>query len=90
MKLFSVTKKHEGEAFIRNTIVSMGACIGGNGNPDGWYIKLELPFKKNKQYLDTHTFKDTSGPCRYAMVFRYRPKSAAKYFSIKTWIPINE
>lgn len=90
MKLFALGKKHEGEAFARNAIISAGNCIRGDNSADGWYFKIEFPFKKVKDYLDATTFKDTNGPCRYVIVFRYRPKAASKYFSIKAWVPVNE
>lgn len=86
MKLLSISSKSEGQSFPRDALLSVGRCTSC-GAVDGWYIKLELPFKKLKQYTDPTTFEMTSGLCRYVSVLRVRADK--RFFTINMWTPIN-
>ena len=89
MKLFRRHDKQEGEAFPRDAFLSFGKCQRQT-QPDGSYIKIELPFKRTLNYINPSTFEKTHGPCRYVWILRLRPNKLEKYFTIKMWVPVNE
>jgi hypothetical protein len=73
MKLFKKHTKIEGETFATDVFLSFGKCFVNN-EYDGWYVKLESPFKRMKDYVDPATFLPAHGPCRYKALIKYRTK----------------
>lgn len=46
--------------------------LEGKDRIDGWYVKIEIPFTRNKLYINPNTFEKEVGPTRYTIRFLYR------------------
>lgn len=86
MKLFKYHNKNEYACFLENVFLSFGKVFT-NDVPDGWYIRLELPFIKHMTYLDPCDFLEKMGQCRKVYLWRKRAKYS-KIFKTSAWRPI--
>lgn len=87
MKLFKKIDRKEGDQFEQRVFLTVGKQFIAN-QPDGWYIKFELPFTFNKHYTNATTFEIEKGKCRYHWLYRRRKNG--KSFVSKSWMPLKE
>ena len=59
--------------------------VEGTNKKDGWYVKIEIPFTRNMLHLNPDSFDHEERPCRYVLLFRYRPASKRRPNSIRYW-----
>lgn len=60
---------------------------------DGSYLRIELPFTREKGYIDPNTFRNMRGPCRPVFLRRKRiPAWNANYFKkwYFCWMPVEK
>lgn len=89
MKLFKLYTHIEGNRYDSNVLISMGKRYYFNNEPNGWYIRLELPFTKSREYVSSKDFETKIGPCRKAFLWT-KVSGRRKPIHISLWVPINE
>ena len=87
MQLFLKQTKNEDESYPRGSFLSFGKCYMGK-EYDGWYIKIETPFKQTKDHIDPRYFLEKQVICQYMMVVRHRPKYPWTFFKTGVWVPV--
>lgn len=78
----------EGSQYIDNVLLSFGKSCYFNYEPNGWYIRLELPFTKVVDYVDVQDFMNKSGPCRKTYLWFKRP-GIKRVLKVNVWKPIS-
>jgi len=87
MKLFKIATHIEGENYIDNVLLSVGKSFYFNNEPNGWYIRLELPFTKTVDYVDAQDFLNKTGPCRKIYLWFKRP-GIKRVLKANVWKPM--
>lgn len=96
MKLFKIATHMEGDLFEDNVFLTIGRSAGFypicDDNPDkiynrGWYIRLQLPFKKFMKYNNPQTFEMEQGLCQKVFYWKFRNNSP-KFIKVAVWKPI--
>ena len=87
MKLFKKQIKQDGESYPRGAFLSFGKCYLSE-EYDGWYIKIETPFKRNMNYIGPSDFLEKYGRCQFMTAIRWRPKYPRTPFIVKMWVPV--
>jgi hypothetical protein len=58
---------------------------------DGWYVKVTIPFTRNKLHINPNTFESEVGPMRYTLLFKYRvanrQRKPIKHL-VRGWFPV--
>lgn len=53
---------------------------------NGWYIRIELPFKSIQHYIDHHRFYEKQGPCRKVFLIQ-KIFGIKKIIKVSVWFP---
>lgn len=92
MRLLYKQDIKEAEKYPRGYFLSYGNKIRDDGTVYGWYVKIELPFKKTKMYIHPYTFDETHGKCAYTLVFvnrlRHTSNKRVPEF-MHMWVPVD-
>ncbi len=101
MKIFNWQNHREGEAFPTNTFLSFGRMIQEVYRSDptrtveafnGFYVVIQLPYKKVMRYVEPQGYLFRRGYCRPTWLFmRREPKFTGlkKTFKTFAWSPVD-
>lgn len=92
--MITIKSTYEGEAFPKSTL-STGLLWGGEPNSRkfrGIYFKINLPWKKEKEYLDPRTFEPATDICKHTYIFQivkigYQWKRLT-FLKADVWVPV--
>lgn len=65
MKLLKVANHNEGQEFDTGVFLTAGRKIDSNGQFNGWYIRLESPFRYFRVITSPDTFQLECKDCRW-------------------------
>lgn len=98
MKLFKIATHTEGEYFEDNVFLTIGKRVGllyprCSADPEkltdrGWYVRLQLPFKKFMKYRDPRDFELKEGYCQ--KLYYWRISKEKPMINTSVWKPIAE
>jgi len=71
--------------FIENSIPPKQK-ISEKFKHDGWYVRIELPFKSIQHYTDHNGFHEKEGPCRKVFLIQKR-FGIKKILKLSCWFP---
>jgi hypothetical protein len=88
MKLFKMVQHIEGDKYLDNILLSIGKSYYFNMEPDGWYIRIEMPFTKVTEYVDATDYSKKIGPCKRVYLIRSRP-GIERLLKVAVWKPVS-